>query len=136
MVPVPEDLVEDVERFVKRIVSRDSQPSAPKPERMEAGAGAYHAASQPARRLLVAVATAMANQTPISLADAAADVGLGLHEAMGMVGEANTNYVQLEGGGAIVLPAPNPAPIPEGCPAWAHNVLVMHPDVAEMLLEL
>ncbi len=137
MVPVPEDLVEDVDRFMKWIVKRDSKPSGAQEQALlDAGAGAYLAAAPPARRLLVTVAKAAAEKVPISLADTAAAVGLNLHEAMGIVGEANINFVQLKGGGAMVLPSPNPAPLPDGCPAWAHNVLTMHPDVAEMLLGL
>ena len=136
MVPVPEDLVEDVDRFMKWIVNRDSMPSGEGDSLLAAGAGAYLAAGPSARLLLVTVARAAVDQTPISLAETAAAVGLNLHEAMGMVGEANTNYIQLEGRGAMVLPIPNPAPLPEGCPAWAHNVLAMRPDVAETLLSL
>ena len=136
MVPVPEDLVEDVDRFMTWVVRRDSTPSGEEHALLEAGAGAYLAAAPPARRLLAAVAKAAVDQIPISVADAAAAVGVSLHEAMGMVGEANINFVQLEGGGAMVLPIPNPAPTPEGCPAWAHNVLAMRADLAEVLLSL
>ncbi len=136
MVPVPEDLVEDFDGFMKWIVKKDSESSGKEQELLEAGVGAYLAAAPPARHFLATVARAAVDQVPISLADAAAEVGLGLHEAMGMVGEANINYVQLEGRGAMVFPAPNPVPIPEGCPAWAHNVMAMHPDVAEELLDL
>ena len=136
MVPVPEDLVEGVDRFMKWIVNRDSVPSGQKQAMLDAGAGAYLAAAPPARRLLATVARAVAEKVPISLANAAAAVGLNLHEAMGMVGEANINFVQLKGGAAMVMPIPNPAAVPDGSPAWAHMMLAMNPDVAEMLLGL
>lgn len=137
MVPVPNDLVEDVDRFIRRLIRGDSQPSGQDQVPLEAAAGVYLALGPSARRLLVTVAKATVDQVPISLADTAAAVGLNLHEAMGMVGEANVNYgLSCKGGGALVLPIPNPAPIAEGCPAWAHNLLAMREDVAAMLLDL
>ena len=136
MVPVPEDLVDDVDRYMTWIVKRDSVPRGQEQAMLDAGAGAYLAAAPPARRLLITVARAAAEGVSISVADTAAAVGLSLHEAMGIVGEANINFVQLKGGFAMVVPIPNPAPVPDGYPAWAHTLLTMQPDVAEMLLGL
>jgi hypothetical protein len=85
MVPVPEEHVQDVMKFVVQLISQASI----EPWNEEAIAQLFEEIDEPARALLSTVAKGVIGGKPLNEADAAAVIGMTWREVAGMMRELN-----------------------------------------------
>lgn len=131
MVPVPEDLVDEVQDFLAWGVKKpDNAPKNP-----TAVAELYAEAPPEARALLQSVAVESLNEARPTLLDVAEGIGLSSHAIVGMLTELNFRLRALEGPMAIAMLRDDPRPMPEGRNPWEHRILHMTPEVAQLIAD-
>ena len=149
MVPVPEELAEKVLTYVswkgppsavtKQDADNDAQRTSDQPDAGDSDdrplgrvVARLDAAS---RRLLTIAATAALDQEPLTVAEAARRVGLGVREVLGIIVEVNTLLVA-EGEAPIAANVTAREGVDSGEFSWDTRVVVMPEPVAQDLVGL
>lgn len=126
MVPVPEDLVEHVKRFVRTLGDPDAPPLSP-----GAVAEVVRSADEPTTRLLRVLARGVVDGEPLTVADAARRVGLSTREVIGTITELRQRIV-LAGGPHEPFTFGPGGDDPTDLPAYT---LLMAADTAALVLD-
>ena len=129
MVPVPEELVADVESFLDRKIQRPDPPSFEQRSVAEVVA----MLDRSGRALLQIVAeTALANEE-VTITELA--VSLGIHEraVVGLMVEVNHKFAVARAARMVMLPSEPPG-TPAGAQLWNERIVVMPDDLAQALL--
>jgi hypothetical protein len=126
MVPVPDNLVTEVEQFMQ-MIARSPAGQTLEPD---AAAKLLNDLDEPARKLLLQVAKAADEFLPITMHDAAEAAGCSEHELLGRVVELN-NLIASRGGPHLTVIPWMAVQEEGGVPVWP---LRMTADVAQAFL--
>lgn len=132
MVPVPEDLVEEVRDFMAWGMTTTTD----EPENPDALAELYAGAGPEARAILNIVAAESIAEVRPTLTDVAERTGLSTHAVIGVLTELNYRLQKLRGPFAVVLVRDDPRPMPEGRNPWEHRILHMTRQTAGLIDDL
>lgn len=129
MVPVPEELVEEVKDYLAWQVAAPTVTENP-----EAVAAVLANADDQLRALIIATAEATADEIRPSLREVATQSGLSMREVIGSIVDVNAR-LQVEGReGPLIMMRPDPRPRPDDIPEWEHRIIHMLKADADSVL--
>jgi hypothetical protein len=132
MVPVPEEIVDEVRAFL----AWDVRGNADAPDNPEAIIELYESSGAVARTVLSTVATAALDGFRLPLPDVADTAGVNIHELIGLITDMNYHLREAGGPMAVIMMRPDHRPQPVGVTDWEHRVMHMADDVAKRIVAL
>ena len=132
MVPVPEELVADVKRYLQWNLLLPSRAN----DNPNAIAEVFEAATGPMRVIVHRVAEEILRNGPISLAGLAEELEISTHEVLGLCHDLNGRISGAGGPPVLVMPQPDPSERPEDRTEFDHRVLMMAAKHADTILNL
>lgn len=129
MVPVPEEIVDEVETFVRRLAAADAAAKAQGD--LAVLARELGNLDQDFQTVLTKVAHATVGGRLVSLGELAELLGCSVREVLGLSIEVTSVVSRLGGPSVVVMPGASPS----GSTTTADYILSMHPAVARAILE-
>jgi hypothetical protein len=132
MVPVPEEIVDEVRAFLAWDVSGNTAT----PDNPEAIVGIYESSDAVVRAVLSTVAAASLDGFRPPLREVAETAGVNIHELIGVLADMNHRLRDAGGPMAAIMMRPDHRPRPDGVTEWEHRVMHMPDPLAKLVVDL